>query len=176
VSRVILAMTVGLLFTSLVGANLPSGQAESSDTIDAEPRPNGTVVATQRGQLLAYRPNGSLWYQDTTHHGYWDVDPISANGSATDDQRVIYTATDPLESAPNCEANGRLSDCLRQSIEVANLNTGETRTLLTRTVPQDRATEWHDVDRLNDTHPIVADMYADRVFVVNHRTGIITWQ
>ncbi len=61
-------------------------------------------------------------------------------------------------------------------IKRENLTTGETTVLYSRIDPRYVASEWHDVDRMNDTHFAVADMYQDEVFIINIKTGIITWE
>jgi hypothetical protein len=128
-------------------------------------RDNMTVVSNYDGPLVAYAPNGSLYYHDNAHKSYWDVDP-SPNGKRT----VVYSATD--DDVENCP---RKTPCTRNVIERANLSTGAVERLYVRYVPGVRDNEWHDIDRINDSHYVVADMASDEVYIVNVSSGIQTW-
>lgn len=61
-------------------------------------------------------------------------------------------------------------------IKRENLTTGETTVLYSRIDPRYHASEWHDVDRINNSHFAVADMYQDEVFIIDINTGIVTWE
>lgn len=56
-----------------------------------------------------------------------------------------------------------------------NLETGETEVLFERVNHQETAGEWHDFDRVNDTHAVIADMLYDEVYMVNLETESVTW-
>jgi Arylsulfotransferase (ASST). len=146
--------------------------AEERDAL-APPR-NGTTVVTshagEAGDIVAFAPNGTVLYHDDDHDGYWDVDP-----SSTGDRTVVYSATDEVRNRSQCTPVGG-DYCIRQTIERANLSTGETTVLYSRVDPRYHASEWHDIDPLGDSRFVVADMYADEVFVVNASTGLVTWE
>lgn len=140
----------------------------------AAPRDGVTVVtahAREAGDIVALNPNGTVLYHDDTHDGYFDVDP-SAEGEDT----VVYTAVDKVYDKSLCEPVGPHDYCIRQLIERANLTTGEVTVLYERIGPRYHSAEWHDVDRINETHYVVADMYLDRIFVVNVDTDMVVWE
>jgi len=139
------------------------------DTL-ADPTSGVTVVTSHRqGDIVALAPDGRILYQNATHDGYFDVDP-SPEGART----VIYAAGDEIESEDCNPVGGDV--CYRQYVERVNLTTGEVTTLYTRVDPRKHASEWHDVDRLSPDRFVVADMYADEVFVVNTTTGLVSWE
>jgi len=42
--------------------------------------------------------------------------------------------------------------------------------------PRYESSEWHDVDRIGDSHLVVADMYSDEVFILNLTSGMVVWE
>ncbi|WP_440005853.1 arylsulfotransferase family protein [Halomicrococcus sp. SG-WS-1] len=153
-------------------ADAPSG---SQDAVVGE-RGGITVVTTQNGdmrsvsgELIAFNPNGTVRYHTDAHSTYWDVDP-ALTGSAS----VTYVATERL-NASVC-ASGPLSDpgvnCRRNVVERLNLSTGEVTRLYSHRAENGR---WHDVDVIDDSHVLVADIGADAVFVVNTTSGVREW-
>lgn len=58
----------------------------------------------------------------------------------------------------------------RNVLERVNLSSGEIEQLFSRITPRRHSTRWHDADRLNETHFVVADIARDRVFIVNTET------
>jgi hypothetical protein len=133
----------------------------------APPANGTTVIAGQRGHLYGYAPNGSLVFDDHRYGSYWDVDPSPVGG-----RTVLYAAAEPV--APE-QCGG--TDCVRNVAGRLNVSTGERTRLFARLVPN-RGDEirWHDVDRVNESHFVVAGIARDRVFVVNATSGLITWQ
>lgn len=166
---VVLLSAVQLLSNAIVLADTSSDEFRVGDNV-AEPRPNGTVVtqhAAPNNAIVAVGSSGNVIYRNATHDFYFDVDPVS------DTHRTVeYTAVDEVTNPNLCVD----PPCARQYIERANLSTGEVKVLHTHVTPDLYASEWHDADRLNDTHYIVAGMAHDRVFVVNVSTGLVTWQ
>ena len=143
--------------------------ATESGVPEAPPTQNYTVVteSARFGTIIAYAPDGSVYYYNNSHTKYYDVDPVE-NASMT----VEYTATDTIHTkGPHC----RSPPCARNAIERVNLTTGEVTELFVRYAPQETAAEWHDADRINDTHVAVADMVDDEVYVVNTSSGVIDW-
>ena len=177
------------------------GLASSTGQV-VEPRDGITVVATDsnswrgqaadgpraRAELVAFAPNGSVLYYNDSHTRYWDVDPVPGT-SAT----VEYMYADHLNSSA-CPADydldrrnvsqeqweryveARETDaCTRNGFARVNLTTGEVTPVWSRVTPGKEATRYHDADRINDTHIAVADIFLDRVFVVNTETNQTTW-
>lgn len=183
--RILFASLVLLSAIFLVGTNASSAseppysefQNQSRLPVNereqlAPPRDGVTVVTSHRqGDIVALYPNGTLLYYNGTHDGYWDVDP-----SPQGDMTVVYSATDEVGNRTLCEPVDDQNYCIRQIIERSNLSTGETTVLYSRIEPRYHASEWHDIDRINESHYIVADMYADEVFIVNASSGIVTWE
>jgi hypothetical protein len=130
----------------------------------APPAENPTVIATQPGHLLLYGENGSLQYDEHRYNNYWDVDPSPAG-----DRTVLLAAG---ADAENCGAE----DCVRNVVTRVNLTTGERVRLFSRAASTTGSAEWHDVDRVNDSTLLVADVKRDRVFTIDPRTDEITWQ
>jgi hypothetical protein len=166
------------------------------------PRDNITVIATDsnswrgeasggsraRAELVGFNPNGSVLYYNDSHTRYWDVDPVAGTEST-----VEYMFADHLDSSA-CPSSADLSQrrvnestwteyesarstdaCTRNGYERVNLTTGEVTRIWSETTPGKEATRYHDADRLNDTHFVVADIYLDRVFVVNTTSNQTEW-
>lgn len=166
------------------------------------PRDGITVIATDsnswrgkasngpraRAELVAFNPNGSIRYYNDSHTRYWDVDPVPGTRAT-----VEYMFADHLESAACPDAwnytqrrvtesvwkryeRARSSDaCTRNGYERVNLTTGEKTRVWSQITPGKEATRYHDADRLNETHLVVADIYLDRVFVVNTTSNRTEW-
>lgn len=151
--------------------------ADAPDTGDeiAEPRENITVVTSEiSGYLLAINPDGTIRYHDNSHYFYYDVD-----ASPVGNDTVVYSALDVIDDE-HCDSIERSSDtfrtgCTKQVIERANLTTGEVTELHSRNYPKRSGSEWHDVDRVNDSRFLIADMYDDEVYIVDTETGTIEW-
>ncbi|WP_231186760.1 arylsulfotransferase family protein [Haladaptatus sp. DYF46] len=167
------------------------------------PRQNITVIATDsnswlgreasgpraRAELVAFNPNGSILYYNDSHTRYWDVDPVKGT-TAT----VEYSYADHLKKA-ECptdwnlsrrnvdektwneymKVHGEVGACTRNGIERVNLTTGEVTDVWSEATPGKEATRYHDMDRLNKTHFVVADIFLDRVFIVDTRDGQVEW-
>ena len=123
--------------------------------------------ARQLAELVAFAPDGSIYYYDDTHTRYWDVDPVEGTNAT-----VEYVYADHL-SPGNC---GSESVCTRNGVERVNLTTGEVTHVYSRITPGKHSTRWHDVDRLDDERLLVADIDRDRTYVVNTTTGIVEWE
>ena len=167
------------------------------------PRDNITVIATDsnswmgqrssgpraRAELVAFRPNGSLLYYNDSHTRYWDVDPVPGTQAT-----VEYLYADHI-SKSKCPTNWdlkrrRVSEetwsryekshakegaCTRNGIERVNLTTGNVTKIWSEITPGKEATRYHDADRLNETHFVVADIFLDRVFMVNTTSSAVGW-
>ena len=135
---------------------------------------DSTAVLTDGGQgprtgaeLIAFAPNGSIYYHTTTRTRYWDVDPVEGTHAT-----VEYVYSDHL---PPMECPGQ-RDCTRNGIERLNLTTGETTNRFARRTPNVSGTRWHDADRIGEDRYLVADIDQDRVFVANTTTNETTWE
>ncbi|RBI58944.1 arylsulfotransferase (asst) [halophilic archaeon] len=169
----------------------------------APPRGNVTVIATDsnswlgsesngpraRAELVAFNPNGSILYYNDSHTRYWDVDPVPGTRTT-----VEYAYADHLTKS-ECPTDWNLSQrnvnesvwreyeqvhddagaCTMNGVERVNLSTGTVTPVWSQATPGKEATRYHDVDRLNSTHLVVADIFLDRVFTVNTRTGQVGW-
>ncbi len=162
---ILVACAAGIAFNAV-------GESTSEETaapIDAPAADNYTVI-TQSGRIgniLAYAPNGSRIYADDTHAKYYDVDPVE-NESMT----VEYAATDTLYAeSPQCQD----PPCARNVIERANLSTGEVTEVYSQYVYRETVGEWHDADRIDDRHIVIADIVTDQVFMVDTHTEMIEW-
>ena len=163
-----------------VSSAVETAMEENTSGPVVDPRDNITVVTgdstafvtdegdgpRQRAELVAFAPNGSIYYHNESHTRYWDVDPVE-NTSTT----VEYVYAEHL-SAEECNAEGV---CTRNGVERVNLTTGNVTSIYSRITPGKHSTRWHDVDRLDDERLLVADIDRDRAYVVNTTTGLVTW-
>ncbi|ELY63936.1 aryl-sulfate sulfotransferase [Natrinema versiforme] len=161
-----------ILLSAAVVASAASNDlstATEADVPDAPPTENHTVVTEsgRAGTITAYEPSGDVLYYNNSRTKYFDVDPVEG-----DPLTVEYTATDTIHSeGPTCSD----PPCARNVIERANLSTGEVEVIYERYDYKETAGEWHDADRINETHVVVADIVADQVFIVNTETEVVEW-
>lgn len=175
-------LLVLLLVFASIGLFAANYTALTSDEKTFPPKPGtqiaesttGPTVVTSHwdrdGWLLVVDREGQVAYRNMSHDGYWDVDPVP------DRDAVVYSVTDEVSSSESCTPRAKAEACVRQSIEYLNLSTGETKTLYSEISPQYDSSEWHDIDRINESHYLVGDMAHDQVFVVDVTTGITTWR
>ena len=168
----------------------------------AEPRDNITVIATDsnswrgeassgpraRAELVAFNPDGSVLYYNDSHTRYWDVDPVPGTRATVEYMFADHLAPSVCPDTSNFaqrrvdeevwneyEETRSTDACTRNGYERVNLTTGEVTRVWNETTPGKEATRYHDADRLNETHLAVADIYLDRVFVVNTTSGQTEW-
>nr|WP_240147649.1 arylsulfotransferase family protein [Halorussus sp. JP-T4] len=181
----------------------PDGPVDPSARV-APPADGITVVATDsnswlgsrgegpraRAELVAFAPNGSILYYNDSHTRYWDVDPVAGTRATVeygysdhlsasecpDEWNVSSYAVDRETWDEYMDAQEDLSVCTRNGYQRVNLTTGEVTPVWSQVTPGKPETRFHDVDRINDTHLLVGDIYLDRVFVVNAETGEIGWR
>jgi hypothetical protein len=146
-------------------------------------------------EIIAFAPDGSTLYYNDSHTRYWDVDPVSGT-TAT----VEYLFADHLKQSqcPDflskhywqtheyahsvpwdlwkkyARAQKKVGACTVNGIGRVNLTTGETTRIYSAITPGKDSTRWHDGDRINATHYAIADIYLDRVFIVNATSREIT--
>jgi hypothetical protein len=164
-----------LILLLLVAATLAHAAATglstqtAADVPEAPPTDNVTVVteSARAGTLIAYAPNGSLLYYNNSHTKYFDVDPVEG-ASMT----VEYVSTDTIHSrGPACSD----PPCAHNTVERVNLSTGEVTEVYSRYDYKEHAGEWHDADRIDDEHLVIADIVADQVFIIDTETEVVEW-
>jgi len=171
-NRLRVAFAVLILITAAVVVSAAGGgvsTASKEDVPDAPETDNHTVVTEsgRAGTITAYQPNGEVLYYNNSRTKYFDADPVEG-----DPLTVEYAATDTIHTeGANCGA----PPCTRNVIERADLETGEVEVIYERYDYKEYAGEWHDIDRINETHFVVADMVADQVFIVNTETEVVNW-
>lgn len=141
-----------------------------------------------RAELVAFNPNGSIRYYNDSHTRYWDVDPVP--GTATTVEYMYADHLQPQECPESWNTSQRLvnettweqyeqaqsaSACTRNGYERVNLTTGEVTRVWSEVTPGKEATRYHDADRLSDSRLVVADIYLDRIFIVNTTSGAVEW-
>ena len=119
-----------------------------------------------QAELIAFAPDGSVYYHQNEHTRYWDVDPVAGT-----DATVEFVFADHLDAD---ECGG--SVCTRNGVERVNLTTGESTDVFSRITPGKHSTRWHDADRIDDERLLVADIHRDRAFIVNTTTGLTEWE
>jgi hypothetical protein len=182
VATLLLVASVAVVVTGFVAATGGGSTAHVTGTGQtvAPPSNGTTVVATDSNswlgrdgegprataQLFAVAPNGTVTYYQDEHTRYWDVDPVDGT-----DATVEYVYADHLTP----EQCGGESVCTRNGVERVNLTTGERTGIYSRVTAGKHSTRWHDVDRLDEDHLVVADIGRDRVYVVNTTSGLVDW-
>ncbi|WP_049920894.1 arylsulfotransferase family protein [Halopiger djelfimassiliensis] len=171
-NRLRIAFVAVLLLSAaaLAAAASDSLSTASEDELPNAPETDNHTVITESGRvgtITAYAPDGEVLYYNNTRTKYFDVDPVEA-----DPLTVEYAATDTIHSeGPTCSD----PPCARNVLERADLETGEVEVLYDRYDYKEHAGEWHDADRINESHVLIADIVADQVFIVNTETEIVEW-
>mgnify|MGYP006275970015 CR=1 FL=1 len=151
------------------------GNTSSVQNITSSGSTSGvTIVTTQEfsgnvkdGKLLAFDAQGELIFDDRSYDTYFDVDPVPDRRST-----VEYLGSHYLNSS---ECGGNVQ-CTRNAIVRHNLSTGERDVLYSRMTPRKFATRWHDADRINSSHYVIANLHRDTVFVVDTERNLTTWR
>ena len=126
-----------------------------------------TVDGVGPGQIVAFDADGDVTYWNDSLFLYHDVDPSPAGADT-----VTYVASDVADDDA-CAGDG----CLRNVIERVNLTTGDVTRIHAWVDARNGSTQTHDVDRVNDSTFLVADIsYPDRVYMVNTTTGEEIWE
>jgi hypothetical protein len=158
-SAAVLAAAAAEGVSTATRADVPAATATANHTVITESGRAGTITA--------YAPDGTVLYYDNAQTKYFDVDPVRGEPLV-----VEYVATDTVHTrGPTCSD----PPCVRNVLERVDLETGRVETLYARYAHRERAGEWHDHDRINDTHVVIADIAADQVSVVDTRTERVTW-
>jgi len=179
------------------------GTAASDERV-APPSDGITVVATDSNswlgeraegpralaELVAFGPDGDVLYYNNSHTRYWDVDPVPGTEATVEygyadhlDESACPDEWNPSEYGVDREtwneyheAHSDVGACTRNGYERVNLSTGEVTQVWSQVTPGKSGTRYHDVDRINETHLLVADIYLDGVFVVNSETDEVEWR
>jgi hypothetical protein len=149
-----------------------------------------------KAEIIAFAPNGSALYYNDSYTRYWDVDPVPGTKAT-----VEYLFADHLNKSECPDvlskeywrthkyansvswktwkeyARSHTKDgaCTVNGLSRVNLTTGETTRIYSAVTPGKHSTRWHDGDRINATHYAIADIYLDRVFIVNTTNSNVTW-
>jgi hypothetical protein len=178
---VLSSIVIGFQYQSLgqAGDTTYEAAADTQQQV-GPPSENITVVVSdatpdaRRSALVAIASNGSVLYYNETYSNYQDVDPVPGTKTT-----VSYLAAEHI-SEENCPSNAQ---CSRMVLEKLNLTTGEATQLYSQMVfardndlGERGNAEWHDGDRINETHYLIGDIALDRVFVINISSGITTYE
>jgi hypothetical protein len=171
-------MTLTVGFDLATGSTLERASDQAAvpvaERAQIAPPANNTTVITGQGfsgrnteALVAIAPDGRLLYFNDSFEEYADVDP-SPTGTYT----VTYTTNQVLSS----EACGAQTKCSKDMLLRTNLSTGESEVLYTRKQAAKPGEIIHDVDRIDESRFIVADIVFDQVSIVNVTTGLVVWE
>ena len=145
-----------------------------------------------RAELVAFNPNGTVRYYNDTHTRYWDVDPVPGTRATVEYSYADHRSGDECPDAGEWnasqygvsnetwrtyyEVHADANACTYNGVERVNLTTGTVGKVWGHLTPGKEATRYHDVDRINDTHLAVADIFLDGVFVVNTTSDELVWR
>ena len=128
-----------------------------------------TVDGIGPGLIAAYAPNGSKVYEADEHRFYHDVDPAPRFGKTS----VTYVASHGA-AARHCASEDR---CRKSQVMRLNVTTGEREELWARYATPSGSNNIHDVDFVNDTHLLVAEIsHPDGVYMVNVSADQAVWR
>ncbi|SFL11931.1 Arylsulfotransferase (ASST) [Halogranum rubrum] len=141
-------------------------------------------------ELVAFDSDGRVLYYNDSHTRYWDVDPVEGTQTTVEysyadhlEPEACPTTWNPREYGVDQETwdtyydvHSQTGACTFNGVERVNLSTGDVEQVWGHATPGKEATRYHDVDRLNETHLVVADIYFDGVFVVNTETDEVEWR
>jgi len=168
--RIALLALVVLLALPIVGdyvtapASVTPGTAERTDGSTVV-----TIDALGPGQIVTVGPNGGVLSRNRTFNIYHDVDPSPA-GKRT----VTYVASRGQLDASKCPTE---SKCMLNVVEQVNLTTGNVTRLYSRMSINTGSTQIHDVDRVNESVLLVANIiHPDSIYMVNTTTGERIWE
>jgi len=191
--RVVIVALVAAFAASIVGTAIAATDSKPSESefsremekpLDEReqlvpPANNATVVTSQSGTenrmaIMAFTADGRLLYYNDTYHPYFDVDPVPGTS-----RTVEYVAAQQLNGT-QCNSvppHSGGTECIRNVIERVNLSTGNVTRVYSEYSPSRHLPSgWHDVDRIGTSRLLVADIFKDRVFIVNTTTGFVEWE
>jgi len=171
--------------TTVISTDSNSWLGEQSD----DPR--------SKAEIMAFAPDGSVRYYNDSHTRYWDADPVSGTRATIEyayadhlnesdcpdflsptyyNDTAYANSVDRSTWTTYAEEQEPVGACTRNGIVRVNMTTGESETVYSAITPGKHSTRWHDADRINATHIAIADIFLDRAFVVDTRSGNVTWQ
>ncbi|WP_276273551.1 aryl-sulfate sulfotransferase [Haloarcula litorea] len=169
---VLLAVPVAAFVSAQVGAT-ESPEVKRAGEVSGPDRAGYTVITTQEfsasypsAELIVLAPDGTPVYVDDRWDTYFDVDPVPGRS-----ETVEYVAADYI-SHPDCNDNG---SCTREVFVRENFTTGGARVLWSRVTPGKANTRVHDIDRIDESRIVVADVYRDEVFVYDTERQVRVW-
>ena len=163
------------------GTSASDGPPSFNGTINLQPRldsgginesldPAGevTVIATQgfyisdeEADLFAIDRRGDVIYYEDRYRVYFDVDPLEGSKHTIEYVAAKHFGSDDEECA---EIGHR---CSRNVLNRVNISTGEFEQVYAKITPWHGNNRWHDIDRINDTHVVIADIVRNEVRVVD---------
>jgi hypothetical protein len=164
---VLVAAAVQLGLAAVSSPNVVDRYQGTEGSTVAEPAPNATVVATSPREgtdasLFVVGSDGEMDYYEERYRQYFDVDPVPGT-TAT----VEFVAKDRDVDCPT-----GTEPCADAVFVRVNASTGE-RTVFERFAAQQRA-DWHDFDRINETHLLIADI-NNRVRIYDTGRDLTVW-
>jgi hypothetical protein len=161
--RLVLAclVVVPLVVTAATNPVLVSGDRQYSpdgaDSVSGQTAITGTEFVVVDG-------DGAVDYRETRRDEYWDVDPVPNTS------RVVVSTVTHSPARLDC------SGCVVQRIERIDISTGDRTVLYSEVTPGKKDVEWHDVDRINQTHYVIADISQHEVETVDVSTNTTVWE
>ncbi|MFC7079100.1 hypothetical protein [Halorussus caseinilyticus] len=126
----------------------------------------------KNGSLTAFAGDGDVVYETRAYQRIFDVDPVPGEAYT-----VTYVGSSVRPNSKCKLGPGSSLNCVRNVVERLNLSTGESERVYTyEVVTRHSHDSVHDVDRIDDSHYLVADIFHNRVFVVNTSSNVITWE
>jgi len=168
---VITISPIAVAFVSDAGTQTTT--AKRVEEVSGPNRDGYTAITTQefketypQAELIILSPNGSTVHVNSEYTTYFDVDPVPGNPNV-----VEYVAANHL-SGEECDS---VDKCTQEVLVRENFATGESEILWSRISPGQHSTRIHDIDRINESHVLVADIYTDTVFMYDLDREIRTW-
>jgi hypothetical protein len=120
----------------------------------------GFYVSDEEAELVAIDRRGEVIYYEDQYRVYYDVDPVPGT-----DHTVEYVAAKHFEGEDCAEVSSE--ECTRNVLNRVNLSTGTVETLYAKLTPRVASARWHDIDRINDTRVVLADIVRDSVRIID---------
>jgi hypothetical protein len=172
VAVVMLALPVSAFVVDIAESSQQQ-EAKRVESVEGTPPDGLTAITTQQfsatypdAELVVVAPNGSTIHVNTQWDSYFDVDPVPG-----EPWLVEYVASEDI-SEPNCNG-GEM--CTRQVFVRENIRTGESTIIWSTITPRKHNTRVHDIDRINETHIAIADIYEDAVHIYDTERQIRVW-
>jgi len=169
---IVLVTVPASAFISEQLASEASPETKRVDDVTGPPRDGYTAITTQEfsttypdAELIVLAPDGTTVYVNNRWDTYFDVDQVPERS-----ETVEYVAAKYI-SHPKCNTD----KCTREVYVRENFSTGESQVIWSRITADKLNTRVHDIDRLNESRIVVADVYRDEVFVYDTEREIRVW-